>query len=157
MVAVQEAVPVEAREMLSFFVGEQSFCIDIMVVREIRGWSPAVRLPHAPPYVRGVVNLRGAALPILDLADRLGFPPDTPTAQHVVIVAEIGSQVVGLLVTAVSDILAVSDVKLQPTPEIVAGSTGAFLQGLLNIDGRMFGLLRLDQLAPQLEPLLEAA
>ena len=62
------------REYITFRIGSQEFCIDIMAVREIRGWTPATPLPHAPGFVRGVINLRGAVLPIIDLAERLGFP-----------------------------------------------------------------------------------
>ena len=64
-----------ARELIAFAVGEQEFCIDVMSVREIRGWTPATVLPHSQSFVRGVINLRGAVLPIVDLAVRLGFPP----------------------------------------------------------------------------------
>ena len=83
----------------------QEFCIDIMSVREIRGWTPATALPHAPAYVRGVINLRGSVLPIVDLAERLGFPPTDASARQVIIVVQVGAQIVGLLVDAVSDIL----------------------------------------------------
>ena len=77
-----------------------------MSVREIRGWTPATALPHAPAYVRGVINLRGSVLPIVDLAaaPRLSRRP-TPSARHVIIVVQVGAQIVGLLVDAVSDIL----------------------------------------------------
>ena len=138
-----------ARELISFRVGAQEFCIDIMAVREIRGWTPATPLPHAPAYVRGVVNLRGAVLPIVDLAERLGLGAAEPTPSHVIIVAEVGTQVVGLLVSAVCDILAVTDTAIQPTPDVAAGPARACLHGLLTVGNRMVGLLRTDQLVPQ--------
>ena len=84
------------RELISFRVGAQEFCVDIMDVREIRGWTPATALPRSPGFVRGVINLRGAVLPIVDLAARLGFESADPTARHVIIVAQIGAQLVGL-------------------------------------------------------------
>jgi purine-binding chemotaxis protein CheW len=89
------------REFIAFRIGVQEFCIDIMSVREIRGWTPATALPHAPPYVRGVINLRGSVLPIVDLAERLGFPPTDASARQVIIVVQVGAQIVGLLVDAV--------------------------------------------------------
>src|ERR1700684_2210346 len=89
-----------ARELISFRVGAQEFCVDIMAVREIRGWTAATALPQSPTYVRGVINLRGAVLPIVDLAARLGFASADPTARHVIIVTQIGDQLVGLLVDA---------------------------------------------------------
>ncbi len=69
-----------AREYITFRIGSQYYCIDIMSVREIRGWTPATALPRAPGFVRGVINLRGAVLPIIDLADRLGFAADRADA-----------------------------------------------------------------------------
>src|SRR5689334_21989594 len=104
------------RELISFRVGEQEFCVDIMSVREIRGWTPASPMPHSPPYVRGVINLRGAVLPVIDLAARLGLGVADATDRHVIIVARIGNRTVGLLVDAVSDILTVTDETIQPPP-----------------------------------------
>ncbi|MGO8484821.1 chemotaxis protein CheW, partial [Rhizobium leguminosarum] len=75
-------------------------------------------MPHSPGYMLGVINLRGAVLPIIVLAARLGMKPADPTARHVIIVAQVRRKVVGLLVDAVSDILTVTDETIQPTPEI---------------------------------------
>ena len=97
------------RELIAFRIGEQEFCVDIMAVREIRGWAPVTPLPHSPTFLRGVLNLRGAVLPIVDLAGRLGLPAAEPTARHVIIVAQVNGQVIGLLVEAVSDILTIDD------------------------------------------------
>jgi purine-binding chemotaxis protein CheW len=144
-----------ARELISFRVGVQEFCVDIMAVREIRGWTAATALPRSPGFVRGVINLRGAVLPIVDLAARLGFDSAEPTARHVIIVAQIGSQMVGLLVDAVSDILTVTDDVIQPTPEVASDTAKTFVRGLLAIDGRMISLIGLERLLPELD--LEAA
>jgi len=147
--------PGAARELISFRVGVQEFCVDIMAVREIRGWTAATQLPRSPSFVCGVINLRGAVLPIVDLANRLGFERAEPTARHVIIVAQIGAQMVGLLVDAVSDILTVTDDVIQPTPEVASDTAKTFVRGLLAIDGRMISLIGLDRLLPDLD--LEAA
>ena len=105
MAEIESRANAGAREYITFRIGSQYFCVDIMSVREIRGWTPATALPRAPGFVRGVINLRGVVLPIVDLAERLGFAPAEPTARHVIIVAQTGKQVVGLLVDAVSDII----------------------------------------------------
>ena len=136
------------RELIAFRVAAQDFCVDVRTVREIRGWSPATELPHTPPYVRGVINLRGAVLPIVDLAARLGFAAATPTARHVIVVAEMSNQLVGLLVEAVSDILTVADDQIQPTPDIAAEPARSFLRGIMAVDGRMVSLLALDRVLP---------
>lgn len=143
------------RELISFRIGAQEFCVDIMDVREIRGWTPATAIPQAPPFVRGVINLRGAVLPILDLGARLGLGAADPTARHVIIVAQVEKQVVGLLVDAVSDILTITDDMVQPTPDVGSDLARAAVRGLLAIDGRMVSFLSLTGLFPQED--LEAA
>jgi purine-binding chemotaxis protein CheW len=132
------------REFVAFRIGVQEFCIDIMSVREIRGWTPATALPHAPTYVRGVINLRGSVLPIVDLAERLGFPPTDASARQVIIVVQVGAQIVGLLVDAVSDILTLTTETIQPTPEVASAFVKSFVRGMLAIDGRMIGVIELD-------------
>ena len=145
------AGPVPGRELISFRIGAQEFCVDIMVVREIRGWTPATPLPRSPDFVRGVINLRGAVLPIVDLAARLGFAVAEPTERHVIIVAQVDKQLVGLLVDAVSDILTVGDGVVQPPPDMASEMVRLFVQGLLAIDGRMISLISLDHLLPRPE------
>ncbi|MCQ3971320.1 chemotaxis protein CheW, partial [Klebsiella pneumoniae] len=76
----------DPRELIAFRIGDQEFCVDIRSVREIRGWAPATPLPQSPAYVRGVLNLRGAVLPIIDLSSRLGLGTAEPSARHVIIV-----------------------------------------------------------------------
>lgn len=139
------------RELIAFRIGDQEFCVNIMTVREIRGWTPATPLPHSPSYVMGVINLRGAVLPIINLSVRLGLKPVAPDARHVIIVAQVGSKVVGLLVEAVSDILTVSDENIQPTPEVTSDLERQYARGILAIDKRMICLIELDALFPDAE------
>ena len=139
---------VRARELIAFRIGEQEFCINIMAVREIRGWTLATALPHSPDYLRGVINLRGAVLPIIDLAVRLGLPSTEPTARNVIIVAQIEQQQVGLLVDAVSDILTLNEEHIQPTPDVASDLVKTFVRGLLPVEGRMISLLALDHVLP---------
>ncbi len=143
------------RELILFRVGAQEFCVDIMSVREIRGWTPATPLPRSPAFMRGVINLRGAVLPIVDLAARLGYAPAEPTQRHVIIVTQIGTQAVGLLVDAVSDILTVTDDRLQPPPDIASDLVRNYVRSLLAIEGRMVSLISLDHILPRQD--LEAA
>ncbi len=143
------------RELIAFRIGAQEFCVDIMAVREIRGYTPATALPQAPSFVRGVINLRGAVLAIVDLAARLGFPPAEPTARHVIMVVNIENQVVGLLVDAVLDILTVEEAVIQPTPDVASEMARLFTRGVLAIDGRMISLIGLDHVLPP--PQSEAA
>ena len=139
------------RELIAFRIGDQEFCVNIMSVREIRGWSPATPMPHTPSYVLGVLNLRGAVLPIIDLAARLGMKPAEPTVRHVIIVAQISDKIVGLLVEAVSDILTVTDDIIQPTPDVSSDFERAFARGVLAIDKRMICLIELEAIFPHME------
>ena len=143
------------KELISFRIGAQEFCVDIMAIREIRGWTAATALPQSPSFVKGVINLRGAVLPIVDLASRLGFESTEANDRNVIIVAQIGEQVVGLLVDAVSDILTVTDDVIQPNPDVASETAKSFIRGLIAMDGRMISLIGLERVLPDME--LEAA
>ena len=142
-------------ELISFRIADQEYCVDIMSVREIRGWTPATPLPQSPAFVRGVINLRGAVLPIVDLGARLGLAVTEPTARHVIIVTRIADQLVGLLVDAVCDILTVTRDVIQPTPDVACEMAKNFVRGLLAVEGRMISLISLDRVLPAAE--LQAA
>lgn len=140
-----------SRELIAFRIGDQEFSVNIMSVREIRGWTPATPMPHAPSYVLGVINLRGAVLPIVDLSIRLGMKPAEPTPRHVIIVAQVKNKVIGLLVEAVSDILTVTDDIIQPTPEVSSDLEKQYARGILAIDKRMICLVELSALFSETE------
>ncbi|AXV14411.1 chemotaxis protein CheW [Neorhizobium sp. SOG26] len=141
----------EGRELIAFRIGDQEFCVNIMSVREIRGWTPATPMPHAPAYMMGVINLRGAVLPIIDLSARLGMKEAEPTARHVIIVAQVKTKIVGLLVEAVSDILTITDDNIQPVPEVSSELEKQYARGILAIDKRMICMIDLDALFAEKE------
>jgi len=141
----------ERIELISFRIGDQEFCVDIMAVREIRGWTPATSLPQAPSFVKGVINLRGAVLPIVDLAARMGMAVTEPNERHVIIVTRICDQQVGLLVDAVCDIITVDTGTIQQTPDLACDVVKTFVKGLLAMEGRMISLISLDNVLPALE------
>jgi purine-binding chemotaxis protein CheW len=135
-------------ELISFQVRDQAFCVDLLAIREIRGWTQATPLPQSPDFIRGVVNLRGAVLPIIDLGARLGLGLTQTTARHAILVAEISDRLVGLLVDGVNEILSVPSDSLQPTPDVGCRVIREFVRGLLALDGRMLTLLSLDRVLP---------
>lgn len=137
------------QEVISFRLGDQRFCIEVLSVREIRGWTPTTPLPNAPAYVLGVVNLRGTVLPVIDLGARLGLSAATPTERHVIIVVRLGERLVGLLVDAVSEILNVPDDAVQPTPDIASDQVRDLVKGVLTLDGGLSSLVNLEQMLPQ--------
>ena len=139
------------RELIAFRIADQEFCVDIMQVREIRGWTVATPLPRTPSYMKGVINLRGAVLPIIDLGVRFGLTTSEPTARHVIMVAHIGGRMVGLLVDAVSDIIQLKDEEIQPTPDVASDHVKSFVKGIFALDGRMLSLIELDRIVPEIE------
>jgi purine-binding chemotaxis protein CheW len=139
------------QELISFRIGEQEFCVDIMAVREIRGWTQATPLPQAPSYVRGVINLRGAVLPIVDLAARLGLGDTEPSVRNVIIVVRIGQRLVGLLVDAVSEVLTATSDMIQPTPDVSCDAVKMFIKAIIALDGRMVSWITLDRILPEQE------
>lgn len=135
------------REYITFEVGGQVFGLDIMTIREIRAWTPITRLPRVPHYVAGVVNLRGAVLPIIDLAARLGWEPTEATPRHAIVVTQIGGQARGLIVEAVRDIVTIATDSLQPPPTSADGSIVSFIEGLAATDDRMVMVLNLQAIS----------
>jgi purine-binding chemotaxis protein CheW len=139
------------RELIAFRIGDQEFCVDIMQVREIRGWTTATPLPRTPTFMKGVINLRGAVLPIVDLGARLGLQTTDPTARHVIMVINQGARTLGLLVDAVSDIIEVTEDMVQPTPDVACDQVKAFVKGLFAVEGRMISLITLDRVLLDIE------
>jgi len=139
----------EHSELIAFKIADQDFCFNIMSVREIRGWTPATVIPHSPDYVRGVINLRGAVVPIIDLAARLSLPVPEPTSRNVIIITQIDGPTVGLLVDAVSDILSVGLDDVQPTPEVASDESNCFVTGIITHDDRMIRMIDIAGILPE--------
>jgi len=138
-------------EIISFHLGEQIFCVNIMSVREIRGWTPSTTLPHSPPHVLGVINLRGSVIPVIDMAIRLGLPAIKATERSAIIVTQIAGKLVGLLVENVSDMITVKSEDLQPAPDVLPPSERALTKAIIPIDQQMICYLDLDALFPEAE------
>ena len=133
-------------ELITFGIASQRFGIDIMTVREIRAWSPVTRLPRVPGYVAGVVNLRGAVLPVIDLAARLGWTPTDATPRNPIIVIEHGGQMRGLIVHDVADIVSIEAGTLQQPDAMGHESITHFLEGIAPLGDEMVMVLDLSRL-----------
>ena len=131
-------------EIVSFHLGDQEFCIDIMAIREIRGWAPVTPMPHTPPYVLGLINLRGAVIPVIDMACRLGMKPTEPSERAAIIVTDIAGKLVGLLVEQVSDMMTIAASDLQPAPDIIPNTQRDFCRGIVALEKTMICFLNLD-------------
>jgi len=133
-------------DFISFAIGEEQYGVDIMAVREIKGWSSVTHLPNQPDYVRGVLNLRGVMVPIIDLRCRFGQGVTETTPMHVVIIVQIDGQQVGLLADRVLDIVSFEPSQVQPVPRIANCARVNFLAGLITIDSTMLALVDLPNL-----------
>lgn len=133
------------KQFISFTIGDEEYGVDIMAIREIKGWTATTELPNTPAFMRGVINLRGAIVPILDLRARFSSAQTDASARHVIIVVAVGTRVAGILVDAVADIITVSTEDIQPIPQLDHGANTGFLTGLVTVEGRMVALLDLDQ------------
>ena len=140
--------PARPREYIAFRSQGQDFCIDILAVREIRGWTRAAVLPHAPHYVEGVINLRGAIVPIFDLAAKLGLPRIAMHERNVIIVTVIGKRIVGLLVETVTDIFSAAPDAMRPVPDLTRDETHAALSGMIVESERLLRIIDLHALFP---------
>ena len=134
------------RQFISFTIGDEEYGVDIMAIREIKGWTATTELPNTPQYMRGVINLRGAIVPIFDLRSRFSGGLTQASPRHVIIVVSVHDRVIGILVDAVADIITVAAAAIQPVPELDHHVHSGFLTGLVTVDGRMVALLDLHQL-----------
>ena len=135
------------RQFLTFKVGTAEYGVDIMSVREIKGWADATRLPNTPEYMRGVINLRGAIIPIFDLRCRFSQGMTEATPKHVVAILAVDERNIGLLVDAVSDIVTVDMSSIKNVPQ--EGNQAVddrFVDGLISHEERMIVLLNIAQL-----------
>ncbi len=136
-----------AAQFISFAIDDEYYCVDIIAVREIKGWTEVTRLPNQPTFVRGVLNLRGVVVPIIDLRCKFGQGLTDATPTHVVIIVQIEERLVGLLVDRVSDILQVDTERFQPVPQ-TCGLVGVdYLSGLVTVNEQMIALLDLHHLS----------
>ncbi|MBV8742592.1 MAG: chemotaxis protein CheW [Sinobacteraceae bacterium] len=137
-------------QALTFVLGSETYGIDILRVQEIRGWSAVTRLPHAPPHVLGVLNLRGSIVPVVDLRMRFALQEVAYLPVTVIIVVAVmsaaGRRDFGLVVDGVSDVVTVDVGRIKAAPEIGLQEATAFIRGLVPINDKMVVLLDIDRL-----------
>ena len=136
----------KALEFLAFTLGEEEYGIDIQKVQELRGYDTVTRIANAPEHIKGVVNLRGIIVPIIDM--RIKFNLGTPTYDQftVVIILNMASRVMGMVVDSVSDVITLSPEQIKPAPEMGAVLDTDYLIGLGTLDERMLILIDIDRL-----------
>jgi purine-binding chemotaxis protein CheW len=133
-------------EFINFAIGNDQYGVDIMSVREIKEWSNVTHLPKQPEYVRGVLNLRGIVVPIIDLRCRFGQGLTDCTPTHIIIIVQVEDRQVGLLADKVLDIVSFERSQMQPIPTIGGSSRARFLSGLVTVENSMIALIDLPRL-----------
>lgn len=131
-------------ELVAFSVAGLKHCLEIKKILEIRRWSSVTALPHAPSEVLGVMNLRGAVIPIYDLAARFALGTTEPSERNVVIVCAVQGKSVGLLVESVSEIISIDPDSIQPTPDVQSTATRDCILGVISVKDEMARVINLD-------------
>jgi purine-binding chemotaxis protein CheW len=137
-------------QYLSFVLGKEEYGVDILRVQEIRSWEPVSRVPNVPHYEKGVVNLRGAIVPIIDLRERFSLSKAEYTPLTVVVVLQTGNgsntRIMGVVVDSVSDVISVERSEIQGAPDFGTKVSNEFINGLVSVSERMVMLLDVDKL-----------
>lgn len=134
------------RQFLTFLLEEQEYGLEIFKIKEIRGYSSITPIPNVPAHVRGVMNLRGTVLPVIDLRMKFRLQPVEYSRFTVIMIASVGDKTVGLLVDAVSDVLMVAEDSIRPAPDFGAAVETRFIQGVFESRERLVVGLDLEQL-----------
>ena len=133
-------------QLVSFHLADETYGVEIKKVREIILMCEITRIPQAPHYVQGLINLRSAVIPVIDLRARFGLPESAITPDSRILVVNIRSKTVGIVVDAVDEVLRVSKEQIAPAPNTVAGYGNQYVSGLVRLDSRLLILLEVDQL-----------
>ena len=144
------AVLQEADEFLTFALGKEEYCDDILKVQEIRSYEGVTRLPDAPDYIKGVINLRGVIVPVIDMRLKFRLTAEY-NALTVMIVLNVADRVVGIVVDRVSDVVRLSGEQVREVPEVGAAIDRQFLTGIGTLEDRMLILLDIERLMTSAE------
>lgn len=142
---------IAGQEYLAFKLGKEEYGIDILKVQEIRGYETVTRIANAPDFIKGVVNLRGIIVPIVDMRIKFNLGEPTYDQFTVVIILNIGGRIVGMVVDSVSDVITLSQEQIKPAPEMGTALNTDYLVGLGTVDERMLILVDIDKLMSSAE------
>ncbi|MEC9482962.1 MAG: chemotaxis protein CheW [Halomonas sp.] len=140
------ALDTQSSEFLVFSLGDEEYAVDILKVQEIRGYENVTRIANAPDFIKGVTNLRGVIVPIVDLRIKFHLDKVEYGGQTVVIVVNVAERVVGIVVDGVSDVMTLSPDQIKPAPEFGVALSSNYLSGLGSLEDRMLVLVDIDKL-----------
>ncbi len=134
------------QEFLTFTLGEENYALDILTVKEIRGYESVTKIANAPPFIKGVINLRGDIVPIVDLRIKFNVGQATYDEFTIVIVLHIQNRIVGIVVDGVSDVVSLSKEQLRPPPDFGVAFDSRYLLGLATVNEQMIILVDINEL-----------
>lgn len=134
------------REFLAFVLGDETYALDIMSVKEIRGYEPVTKIANAPSYIKGVINLRGDIVPIVDLRIKFGVGEPTYNEWTIVIMLNIKDRILGIVVDGVSDVMNFEEEDIKPAPQFGTAFDSRYLDGLAAVDDLMVIVVDIEAL-----------
>ena len=150
-VAARSGAQAAANEFLTFTLGAEEYGVDILKVQEIRGYGTVTRIPDAPDFVKGVINLRGTIVPVVDMRLKFKLGKSEYNSFTVMIILNIANRVVGMVVDSVSDVVALTGDQIRPAPELGSSLGAQFLTGIGALDNRMLILVDIERLMTSAE------
>lgn len=147
----QTALTANIRQYLSFALGAEEYGVEILKVQEIKGYSGITPIPNTPSHVRGVMNLRGTVIPVVDLRAKFGMEAREYTKFTVIIVVTVGTRIMGLVVDGVSDVLEIAETEIRPAPDFGARADTRFITGMAALGERLVVLLDINTLLSEQE------
>ncbi|NJN70249.1 MAG: purine-binding chemotaxis protein CheW [Nitrospira sp.] len=147
----------EGSQFLTFNLGDELYGVDILRVQEIKGYTTVTKIPNTPSQIKGVLNLRGTIVPIIELRTKFGMPTIDYTAFTVIIVVVVRDKVMGLVVDSVSDVLNIDKQDIQPPPQFGAMVDVSFLNGMGKSGDKLVAILDMDRLLSEGEVQVSAA
>jgi purine-binding chemotaxis protein CheW len=142
----QIGLATDGSQFLTFQLGDELYGVDILRVQEIKGYTTVTKIPNTPPHIKGVLNLRGTIVPIVELRTKFGLPTIEYTLFTVIVVVVIQEKIMGLVVDAVSDVLNIDKKDIQPPPQFGAKVDVSFLNGIGKSNDKLVALLDMDRL-----------
>jgi purine-binding chemotaxis protein CheW len=135
----------DGNQYLTFTLGEEEYGVEILKVQEIKGYSAVTPIPNTPPYIRGVMNLRGTIIPVMDLRAKFGLAATAYNQFTVIIVVLVGTKVVGVIVDAVSDVLNIPSTDIQAAPDFGAQVETRFISGMAKAGEKLIVLVDIEK------------
>jgi purine-binding chemotaxis protein CheW len=142
----QIGLTTDGSQFLTFQLGDELYGVDILRVQEIKGYTTVTKIPNTPPHIKGVLNLRGTIVPIIELRTKFGMPTIDYTMFTVIVVVVVQEKIMGLVVDAVSDVLNIDKKDIQPPPEFGAKVDVSFINGIGKSGDKLVALLDMDLL-----------